>query len=628
MIYFADFETTTNLSKYYQRTGDTTVWLTHMIDINGENSYLGVSILDFMKWLEGLNNEDTIYFHNLSFDGDFIIKWLVNHKWYLNNVDAINPNEFYVFRNGQKIYYIKLNLNNKIIHLQCSYLLLNTSISQLGNSVNIQKIDETINKDEFYNQEPKPLNQVKKELIDYIKRDVEIARLSYINFKQVIESLSFVNEEIDLTQYLTVTSLIRKLLYLALTKYLKSKNLNCHPAQLLEMNEKDYEWTNELLAGGLTQFNLSYLGRQEMKSNVFIDVNSAYPAVMTQPLPWGKLSDKPIPKFQNIKFYRIKIIKGKIKPQYNFLAFWPNKQNETYETEIWHPFFNKKVKIKQRYRYCQTLTEHVITLYDCEFQALKQFYDLEYEILDIKYVKANPYLREYVKELYKYKKLYKSQKKEGYTHAIKILLNSTYGSLCMKNQYSSYFYFKDNAPEIFNNGKDDYQLMRECKNYSIGYYKCYEYEGGKPRFVNRIAASYITARQRTKLLRKILTVEDPNKNFVYCDTDSILFANLSDKDFKKVKHADISKRLGDWGIEKITNKAWEINIYGAKKYMLKDLENDKILKDKFAGVDTPFKWEKVNELMVYLEDANLVTKRVKSGILLVKQDKILKKGVL
>lgn len=302
MIYFADFETTTNLSKYYQRTGDTTVWLAHMTDISGEKSYMGVSIFDFIKWLEDLDNGDTIYFHNLSFDGDFIIKWLVSHKWHLNNVEAAHPNEFYVFRNGQKIYYIKLNYNNKIINIQCSYLLLNTSIAQLGNSVGVKKIDESINKDEFYNQEPKPLNQVKQELIDYIKRDVEIARLSYINFKQVIESLSFVNEEIDLSEHLTVTSLIRKLLFMAVTKYLKSRHLKCHPAQLLEMNEKDYEWTNELMAGGLTQFNLSYLGHQEMENNIFIDVNSAYPAVMTQPLPWGKLSDKPIPKFQNMKF--------------------------------------------------------------------------------------------------------------------------------------------------------------------------------------------------------------------------------------------------------------------------------------------------------------------------------------
>lgn len=628
MIYFADFETTTNLSKYYQRTGDTTVWLAHMTDITGEKSYLGVSLFDFMNWVKELDNGDTIYFHNLSFDGDFIVKWLISRGWTINNSDAINPNDFYVFRNGQKIYYIKLNIDNKLIHIQCTYLLLNTSIAALGNSVNIKKIDETINKDVFYNQEPKPLKQVKPELIEYIKRDVNIARLSYINFKQVIQSLSFVNEEIDLTQHLTVTSLIRKLLYMAITKYLKSRGLKCHPAQLLEMSEADYHWTNELMAGGLTQFNLSYLGRQEMKQNIFIDVNSAYPAVMTQPLPWGKLSDKPIPKFQNIKFYRLKILSGKIKPQYNFLAFWPNKQNEKYETEIWHPFFNKKVKIKQFYRYVQTLQEHTISLYDCEFQALKKFYDVQYEILEIKYVKANPYLREYVKELYKFKKLYKKEGKDGYTHAIKILLNSTYGSLCMKSQYSSYFYFRGMAPDEFNNGKDDYKLIRESKNYNIGNYKCYEYEGGKPRYVNRIAAGYITARQRTKLLNKILSVDDPNKNFVYCDTDSILFANLNDKDFKKVEHADISNRLGDWGIEKITNKAWEINIYGAKKYMLKDLENDKILKDKFASIDIPFKWEKVNDLMVYLEDANLVTKRVKSGILLVKQDKILKKGIL
>ena len=75
-MYTADFETNTH-------SYDVSVWAYAICDIkNVENVVYGNCIDNFMKWCED-NVKSTVFFHNLKFDGEFIISWLLTNgfKW-------------------------------------------------------------------------------------------------------------------------------------------------------------------------------------------------------------------------------------------------------------------------------------------------------------------------------------------------------------------------------------------------------------------------------------------------------------------------------------------------------------------------------------------------------------------
>ena len=72
--YTADFETTTD--EYDCRVWG---WATCSID-NPDFVEYGNTIESFVKWCEAAAN-CTLYFHNLAFDGAFIMDWLERNGW-------------------------------------------------------------------------------------------------------------------------------------------------------------------------------------------------------------------------------------------------------------------------------------------------------------------------------------------------------------------------------------------------------------------------------------------------------------------------------------------------------------------------------------------------------------------
>ena len=71
--YSADFETTTDVN-------DCRVWAYGVCEVDDSNQfYYGNSLDGFMEFMEA--HPGDYYFHNLKFDGEFIIGWLLNHGW-------------------------------------------------------------------------------------------------------------------------------------------------------------------------------------------------------------------------------------------------------------------------------------------------------------------------------------------------------------------------------------------------------------------------------------------------------------------------------------------------------------------------------------------------------------------
>lgn len=72
----ADFETTTD-------PGDVRVWAGCAVDIEKlEVAFLGTSIDAFMEYLS--DKQTVCYFHNIRFDGEFILHWLLTHGYKFN----------------------------------------------------------------------------------------------------------------------------------------------------------------------------------------------------------------------------------------------------------------------------------------------------------------------------------------------------------------------------------------------------------------------------------------------------------------------------------------------------------------------------------------------------------------
>ena len=71
--YTADFETTVD-------ENDCRVWAYAICEIGKPEHFMyGNSIDDFMAWCGDPSHNDVLYFHNLKFDGEYIIHWLLTH---------------------------------------------------------------------------------------------------------------------------------------------------------------------------------------------------------------------------------------------------------------------------------------------------------------------------------------------------------------------------------------------------------------------------------------------------------------------------------------------------------------------------------------------------------------------
>ena len=72
-VYMADFETTTDLD-------DCRVWASCLYDIaSNACCHLSNNIDSFMSYCFTLARGSVIYFHNLKFDGNFIVSWLLRN---------------------------------------------------------------------------------------------------------------------------------------------------------------------------------------------------------------------------------------------------------------------------------------------------------------------------------------------------------------------------------------------------------------------------------------------------------------------------------------------------------------------------------------------------------------------
>ena len=129
--YCADFETTSE--SQFKRDSFTKVYLWKIMGVDTPLDEIGLELDDFIKLLgERLEFGDVVYFHNLSFDGEFILWYLLQHEYTYDDKFGKDHTFSSIIDETGSIYMITIMVNQKKIEFRCSYKLFPKSIKEIG----------------------------------------------------------------------------------------------------------------------------------------------------------------------------------------------------------------------------------------------------------------------------------------------------------------------------------------------------------------------------------------------------------------------------------------------------------------------------------------------------------------
>ena len=493
----ADFET--NVSEENCR-----VWAYSICEIgNIDNFIYGNSIEDFINWCANKKENYTLYFHNLKFDGQYIISFLLNNGYEVIKdkkerrdktftTVITDMGQFYAI----EIYFeVKKSKVNKVT-IYDSLKLINKSVEDIA-----KDFDLPIRKLNLDYKRIRPEGYKLQDYeIKYIKNDVTIMAMA----------LEILFEE-NLTKMTIGSCALSN--YRKMTKYF----MTYFPSLPIEI-DKDIRQSYK---GGFTYLSPKY--KEKVVNNLMVlDVNSLYPSVMKDCLlPHGQ----PLPfkdKYKEDKFYPLYVqqlscsfkIKENMIPTIqikNNLSFIPNEYLESSNDEI--------ITI--------TLTSIDLDLffkhYDVnviawqggwKFQAVKGLFTNYIDHWTDKKIKSK---KEGNKSLYQISKL---------------MLNSLYGKTATNPIVRSKYPYLDSE--------------------GIVRYALYPPEEKKSLYIP--VATFITSYARKKTIETSQAIRDytmKNYNvdyYIYSDTDSIHMKKLTPEELSKFVEVD-DFELGKWKIE-------------------------------------------------------------------------------
>lgn len=521
--YVSDFETI-NDNKY---DDSQRVWLWACRAVSKDKNALCIinnDIESYINYIKLLPNNCNIFFHNLKFDGDFIVNYLLkvlNYKWvYFDEENKkLEPKTFTTnVSNMGQVYSITVCFDNgKKINFRDSLKLFQASEAKLASDYKLDTVKGTI---DYKKMRPVGYKPTEKE-IEYIKNDVYI--IAYI--------LSEFREQ-GFKKYTSASSA----LYEFITTAFPCKNGKVNFRISYKMFKEQHSITKEIdefcrkaYKGGFCYVNPKYKNKTIHGGQVY-DANSMYPAQM---------------------YYRLM--------PYGMPIYFTGKFKETYAST--HPLYIQRLKVdfktKDGYppliqnagrvlpwlnsRKYITDTEGVqieITLTNIDLLLFLQSSEIFYiEYLDGYCFKAKQggYFREYIERFMTMKNEGKAEGNASKKQFGKLYLNSLYGKMAAK------LYNAIMEPYI-----DKYNHLR---------YKDIGTSESEPVYIP--IACFITGYGRETLYKAIINNFD---RFIYCDTDSVHLVGL-----ETAKGIKIDKmELGAWDCETVFKRGRYI---GAKCYI-------------------------------------------------------------
>ena len=140
-----DFETTV-----FKGQEDTEVWASALVEMYTEDVKIFHSLPETFDYIQSLNTNVCIYYHNLKFDGAFWISYLMCDLNYKQAVKQLSENEYdvkflydsemknntfkYCVSDMGQWYTITIKTRNRIIELRDSLKRLPFSVKRIGDS--------------------------------------------------------------------------------------------------------------------------------------------------------------------------------------------------------------------------------------------------------------------------------------------------------------------------------------------------------------------------------------------------------------------------------------------------------------------------------------------------------------
>lgn len=508
----ADFETTTNAE-------ETHVWAYGISEIgNPDNFIYGTRLSDFILWCYKQNDNVVLYFHNLKFDGEFIINYLLKngYKYYKNIEDRCNKSFTCLITSDGLFYSLEIifkvgKYHDKKVTIYDSLKILNMSVDKVAKSFKLP-----INKLEidYSNHNTLPEGSpLTTEEVAYLRNDVEImSRALDIMFNSGLNKMTIGSDALN----------YYKLINKSFNDFFPVFNLDTD------------KHLRESYRGGFTYLSPKYK-EKETGSGIVLDVNSLYPSVLHDELmPY----DYPIfytGKYEEDKEYPLYIQKitcsFKVKP--NKI---PMLQLKNYNLAFME---NEYIEDSLGEEYTFTLTSVDLELFFEQYDVDNLTYEYGYKFKGIHGL-FTAYIDKWTEEKIKAKK----ENNGGMYTISKLLLNSLYGKFGTNPKTRRKYPFLE----------DD--VVR---------YALHEEEVKDPIYVP--IASFCTSYARRKTIKTSQAIRDYsmkkyNKDYyVYSDTDSVhcLFDvkevsdgvyKFTDKDKELNDIIDIDDyKLGAWKIE-------------------------------------------------------------------------------
>lgn len=470
-IYSADFETTTDEK-------DCRVWAWAYCDIQtSEDIKFGTELNDFMCQLK--NNGGIYYFHNLKFDGNFILYWLFKNSYEFNsNSKKLRPGEFSTLISDMGTWYtitiymkpLETGIANKV-EIRDSLKIIPLGVEEIPKAYGLDEAKGSID----YNKPREKGYQPTNEEWEYISHDVSI----------VAKALKFMRDN-GQTKLTSASN--------ALHDFKKRYDKKTYKKYFPELNSRADKDIRMTYKGGWTYLNPKYKNKDIGEGSVY-DVNSMYPWAMKYCLlPYG-----------NPVYFSGEYKKSKLYPLYviSFTCEFKLKPGKFPSIQLKHSMYfgdNEYIESSE-VDYGNEAKSIPITLnltcVDYElFRHNYKAWNIEFHGGYMFQAKVGLFT-EYIDYWYDVKASAKAEGNHGMEKIAKLMLNSLYGKFGARMSGCSKIPYYDATSDIVRYRKSDEE----------------ERKGGYLPI-----ATFITSYCRDKIIRAAEVCGD---RFIYADTDSV-----------------------------------------------------------------------------------------------------------
>ena len=546
-IYSADFETSV-----YEGQDHTEVWASALVALDSNEPLVFHSIGETLDYLKKQNEDAVLYYHNLKFDGNFWLSYLITELGFTQGYKQISDTEIHwkkkkQLNNNELIYSISsmgqwysidFKYRGHIFTLKDSLKLLPFSLKKIGKDFKTehQKLDMEYEGYRYAGCEITPEEE------QYIKNDVLV-------LKEAL-NIMFAEGHNKLTIGACCLSEYKKIIGKEDWEIFFPK------LHEIEIDREQYgasnadEYIRKSYRGGWCYLVDGYAGKT-FKDGTTADVNSLYPSMMSsesgnfypigKPYFW-KGSTIPVQALKPNRYYFIRI-RTRFYLKKDKLPFVQIKHNIRYKStemlktsDVYDKRTNKYYKTYKDTQGIEHDTKVELTLTMTDYKLLKEHYELEdLEILDGCWFYAEKGVFDNYINIYRKIKM---ESKGAKRTIAKLFLNNLYGKLATSPISS----FK-------------YAYKREDE--SLGYRVIVE-ENKEPIYI--ACGSAITSYSRNFTI----TAAQQNyhgkgkRGFIYADTDSI-HCNLKPNEIQGIRVSD--NAFCAWKLE----SCWDIGKFIRQK---------------------------------------------------------------